>query len=278
MNDLAATITNGPPPAAVEPPAPAAVEPPAPAAPAAVDPPVAVEPPAPRNEAPKWALERISQESARAREERGLREVAERKAQEYEAMLERMRQQPPVDPARQPQPPQRQEPPRPDSRDAIEAAAARHVYLRDVEDVRSKGLSQYGAEFNDTIRAVTAYGVDDAFLQDVIDADRSNAAAMLQQLAHDADRTIAMTRMSSRQRIAELARMNMVEAQKSGASAGGAASAPRSATSRAPAPPPSVQPTARQETDWRSDKASEKDYTSGFRETFKKRHGHYPSV
>lgn len=227
------------------------------------------EPPA-RHEAPRWALERISQESARARDFQEQLETERRARRDAEALAERLRQ-PQQD---HQQPPQRQEaqPPH-DVRDQISREAARQVYLRDVEDVRAKGLSQYGAEFNDTIRAITAYGVDDAFLQDVIDADRGNAAATLRQLSQDADRTIAMTHMSSRQRLAELTRMTMQPTKDTGS-----APAPKAATSKAPPPAPPVQPAARQEVDWRSDKSSDADFTTGFRESFKKRHGHYPTV
>jgi len=48
--------------------------------------------------------------------------------------------------------------------------------------------------------------------------------------------------------------------------------APNARVSRAPNPPPPVDPGASKTIDWRSDEASDAEFTAGFNETMLKRH------
>lgn len=157
----------------------------------------------------------------------------------------------------------------------IDRRAEYKLFLRDVEAVRGRGNTQYGDEFNENVKALSAYGADnDQFVQDVFAADQTNAHVLLHTLAHDAQKAISLVGMDSKRRIAELTRMSIAAAAPVAINVvdpAPKAPAPKSTVSRAPAPAPALTPSASRVVDWRSDASSDEEFDKGFWENQKKR-------
>lgn len=201
------------------------------AAPAIADPatpPVAAEPVAadpvakPVNpNSPKWALDRISQESQGRREAESLAQREAARADAAEELLRRMQTTGTTSPNRtemRTEPALRTEPaPRPvtaaptgDRRAEVAAEAARQRFLEDINAVSTKGIAQFGADsFVGTVKTLEAVGATDDFLADVLAIDKDNAHAIFQKIAAEPERAATLARLPSRQRIAEITRMTL---------------------------------------------------------------------
>lgn len=259
MNDLTT------PPVEPEPAPP--IDPPQPE-PIAADPPL--EPaPDPQPEPPKehgnkgkspWFLERIAQESARAR-------AAEEAAADLRERLARVETNPTgnAPPVPAPQPRQGD----PNFNAAVEAEAARRVLASEIAEVRTAGLRQFGSSFNQTADILGAVGAATPdFVADVIAADKSKAHVILADLAKDPELAATLVQMSTKQRIAELTRLSMA-ATTPPADPAPKPPAPKT-VSRAPAPPPPVQANAKTVKDWRNADDDE-EWNKGFDENQKAR-------
>lgn len=195
------------------------------AAPAVADPatpPVAAEPVAadpvakPVNpNSPKWALDRISQESQGRREAESLAQREAARADAAEELLRRMQTTSATSPTGTA--PRTEPAPRPvtaaptgDRRAEVAAEAARQRFLEDINAVSTKGIAQFGADsFVGTVKTLEAVGATDDFLADVLAIDKDNAHALFQKIAAEPERAATLARLPSRQRIAEITRMTL---------------------------------------------------------------------
>ena len=250
-------------PASIDPPGAPAIEP------AAVEP--AADPPAHGNAGKTpWYMQRISEESARAREATERVAAAERRAMEAEALAQRLQataggqQAPPAAPAA----------PAPQTDMArqaeINAAATAQRFFEDTLEVRNRGIAKFGQAFGETLNVLGALGATtNDFIADVLAIDKANAHELLVKIAKDPEKATALTQMNSRQRIAELTRMQMAEAKAIETPA--IAAVPSKGVSKAPAPPPPIEPSNKQTKDWRQDDSSEEEFNAGFKEMQAKR-------
>lgn len=153
----------------------------------------------------------------------------------------------------------------------VRREAQRQRFLEDVNDLKSKGLGQFGQAFNETINTLTATGAaTDDFVADVMAVDKANAHILLATIAKDPERAVALAQMNSRQRIAELTRMTMAPASTNDNKT--TPTTPKTTVSRAPAPPPPLNPGGKKAVDWRADDASDDEFDAGFREMMERRH------
>ncbi len=211
-------------------------------------------PPATRADTPRWALERIGEETGRRQTAEQRAAEAERRAADLQAMIERL-QQPPAagDPPKAAAPPA---PARPAvDQDAVRQEAARLRFAEKLTDVSNAGANQYGQKWADAVAALNAYGANsEEFVASVIDIDAAKAHEIMFNIAQDGERAVALARMSPTKRAAEITRMIMAEAKNADpkaldpkpadpkAAAEPAKAAPQ--ISRAPAPKPVLQPQA----------------------------------
>ena len=270
MTEPAASESNPPPvdpavaaaaAAATDPPAadPAASAEPAAPAPIAADP---AEPPAADpaekphgNKGRKpWYLDRISEET-------NARQLAEQRARDAEALLERTTRNP-TDPAAQPTP-------RADET-AIETRA-RQIADERVNGEKIRTVIQAGvAKFDDWDARAEMLGAvgaaSPAFVLDVVGVDPINAHLILHALADDPQKAARLAKMDTRTRTIELVKMSLAASQADPAAPAAPAkqATPPKTVSKAPAPPPPVEPGASQAIDWRSDKATDQDFSKGW--------------
>jgi len=254
----------------------AVVADPAPAPePAAADPaPAAVITDPPKKEPPKWALDRISEISAKKREAEDRAAAAERRAQEAEALAERLRQAQgtaaPDPAARSAAPPSAIDPNQFQS-EVNRAAAAQNLY-RDSLAVKNAGVAKFGQGFQESLGILNSLGATtDDFITDVLAVDRADAHIILNDLARDPERAVALTQMDSRARIAELTRISMAKAAPAATTTDPAPPAPRVAVTKAPAPAPAITPSTTRTVDWRSDAADDAAFSRGWEENQKRR-------
>jgi hypothetical protein len=272
--DAPAGATDGPAADPVAAPDPAT----APAAPAAGDPPAPVL--APRPVDPRTLIGQISEqrEKRRAAEERA--ERAEREANEARQLLARLQQSaPPAAPGATPPIPPAQpsytppEPAQPDHAE-IDRLATEKVVMRDLQGVSQAGAAKFGPAWNDTIAALNAYGVNTIdFVAGVMEVDRSRAHEIMHDIAQDGELAIQLAQMSPVQRIARITRMAAAAESKtkSDSTAAAAAAAPAPKVSKAPAPAPAIDPGTTKTVDWRSDSASDEEFSRGWNENMKTR-------
>lgn len=217
---------------------------------------------------PKWALERISEETRKRQEADARVAAAERRAQDAEALATRIQagQQPPPEQ-------QRQQQIEPDPT-AVDRAVSQRLMNDARQEIIRNGYATFGgAKFDETANILGAVGcVSDDFISDVLAVDRANAHKMLADLAAKPEDAARIARLDSRSRIAELTRMTMASAVAVKEPEVAPKIAPKT-VSKAPAPAPVVEPSASKIVDWRSDEASDDDFTKGFEETMKKRAG-----
>jgi hypothetical protein len=225
--------------------------------------------PAPKTNETPWYLRELAKERGKRQEEAEARASAERRAAEAEALAQRLQTQrqgdaPPVTPST----------PRPTSpnidQDLIRQEAARMRLYEDALDVRNRGLAEYGAAFNETLNIINSLGAStDDFVSDVLAVDKVNAHTLYKKLGEEPEKLAALTQMSSRQRIAELTRLSMAKAETKASEQ--VSAPPVKQVSKAPPPPPPVSSSASKVTDWRSDKASDAEFTRGWEETMRLR-------
>lgn len=253
-----------------DPPAPVAAEggdAPPPAPPAEVTPPAEDPKPHGNKGRKPWYLDRISEESEARRQ-------AEERARNAEALLERSRTAPAADPSATTQPPAHDE-------TAIETRA-RQIAQETLNGEKIRGVVQSAvAKFDDwDTRAATLHAAGAAspdFVLDVVSVDPQNAHVILHALADDPQKAARLAKMDTRTRTIELVKMSMAA---SGNTAPAPAEPPKPApapktVSRAPAPPPPIEPAASQTIDWRSDKASDAEFSKGWEENARKRADRY---
>ena len=232
---------------------------------ASVDPPANPDP-APQDAPRKdhWALRRISEESEKARQAQEALRDAQRRLSEAEAALARQ--------SAGKDPPAPTPVPQADRKAEVRAEAARQRYLEDIGEVRSKAIQQFGASgFRDMLDSLNATGVNDEFLADVLAIDKANAHVILDEIAKNPEQAVNLAGMTSRQRIAELAKMNAKPAAAPTAPAASAL-APARKVSAAPAPAPKVTPSAAPSAkDGYADDASDAEFDKQFNERWDKR-------
>lgn len=200
-----------------------------------------------------WYLDRISEESEARRQ-------AESRAEAAEALLQRSRQ--PADPAA------------PATARADETAIetrAREIAEERYNSDRIKSVIQAGVgKFPDWDERAATLGAAGAatpeFVLDVVSVDPINAHEILHQLADDPTKAAHLAKMDTRTRTIELVKMSLAAQGKPPVApvVDPKPAVPPKAVSRAPAPPPPVEPGSSQAIDWRSDKASDEDFSKGW--------------
>ncbi len=163
-------------------------------------------------------------------------------------------------------------PPTQQPSEEVERAAVQVVINRDIANVNQKGMSEYGSRWNDTVNALSAFGVNTPdFIVDVIDIAGPDAAKMMYDIAQDGERAVALANMSKTRRISEITRMTMTEPAR--APDGKFQKEPPKQVSKAPAPAPAVSPSATKDVDWRQSD-DEDTFTRGFNEMMERRSKH----
>lgn len=224
-------------------------------------------PPAPVKK--PWYLDRISEESGKRQSAEERAAVAERRAQEAEAVAARLAagKEPPAAPtgeraAIQPE--------------AVRAEAEKLRFYEDTVDVKNRGLSEYGAAFTDTLAVLNAVGAaSNDFVADVMAVNKADAHKLFKQIADNPEKAVMLASMTSRQRIAELTRMTIAAPKPADpiVPAAPAAAVPAARVSRAPEPAPRIDPNASKVVDGYSDEASDEEFTKKFNERMEKRSG-----
>lgn len=171
------------------------------------------------------------------RQERSLREAAEQRAADLQAILERMQAgdkppEPVVKPAAAPQ--------GTDFKAAVRAQAAIERMYEDSRAVLATGQAKF-ADFDDSLAKLNDVNVmNDEFVADLLAVDKEGAHVIIDKLAKDLQRATSLAGMDSRRRIAELTRM--ADAPKTEPKPVVEAPKPTNTISRAPAPKPAVSP------------------------------------
>lgn len=264
-NDAGSAPANPPASEALAPETPAPEIPVAPETP--VEAPVAAA--APKTNETPWYLRELAKERGKRQEESEARAAAVRRAEEAEALAQRLQAQRSTDPNAAPShSATRSNAPAVDQ-ELIRQEAARQRLYEDTLELKNRGMAEFGADFNQTLNIINALGAaSDEFVSDVLAVDKANAHALYKKLGEEPEKLTALAQMSSRQRIAELTRLSMTKGEAKSAES---AVAPLKQVSKAPPPPPAVTPSASKVTDWRSDKSSDEDFSRGWLETQRKR-------
>lgn len=235
---------------------------PAPIEPPVADPVVVAEPepePEPKVHGNKgrkpWYLERISEETEGRRQ-------AEERARAAEELALRLQKGNP-------------DPSTPQSKDTDAVVEARARQLADerlagekIHSVISAGLSKFD-DWEEKAQMLGAVGAaTPTFVLDVVAVDPANAHEILHNLAEDPQKAQRIAKMDSRSRTVELVKMSMAisGAEPQPTPKTDPKPAPKT-VSKAPAPPPAIEPTTSQVVDWRSDKASDEEFSKGWEET-----------
>lgn len=188
-------------------------------------------------------------------------------------------------PSAAPQPTPQAPRPLPAAADAdIDQRVAAELFRRDFNDTVGNGIKQFGQGYNETVKALDAIGADLNFVNQVMAVDKSRAHVLLKKLADDPAGTVVLLSMDPNRRMVELTRMSMTAAEPPKVPGNGAATPANGATppapapklsqvSRAPAPPPPIEPSAARQVDWRSDEASDEQFTEGLNERLKTKFG-----
>lgn len=234
--------------------------------------------PAPRTVPLNTMLERVSREQRRAQTAEERAEVAERRAQEAEALAQRL--QTGGDRTAVPPAPAPRNGNAPDFTTAVQQEAAKQRLYEDSAEIMNKATVQFGPAFQESLAVLRAVGaVSDDFVSDVIAVDKANAHVIFDKIAKDPERAVALAGMDSRKRTAELTRISMAVAAENKPAADVKPIEPVKPTatkqvSRAPSPPPPVDPSTSKVIDWRSDAASDAEFSRGFDEHRSKRAAH----
>jgi hypothetical protein len=172
-------------------------------------------------------------------------EAAEKRANDFQAIIERLQAGNP-DPSAPSATPRTPAPAAPtDFQAAVRAQSAADRLKEDSLAVLATGQQAFG-DFGQSLSILTAVGaLSDDIVSDLIAIDKTSAHIIIDKLAKDPEKAASLVTMDSRRRIAELTRMTVVPAaapQPAPAPAVAAPAAP--AISRAPAPAPRVAPVA----------------------------------
>lgn len=178
----------------------------------------------------------IAEAREERRQERTLREAAEQRASDLQAILERMQagdktEAPVVKPTVTSKDPE--------FAAAVKAQAARDRLYEDSNAVKLAGESEF-KDFSDSLAKLNDVNViSDEFVSDLIAVDKAGAHRIIDRLAKDLEKATSLANMDSRRRIVELTRM--AEAPKTEPKP---VEAPKPAISKAPAPKPAISPLA----------------------------------
>jgi hypothetical protein len=158
----------------------------------------------------------------------------------------------------------------------IDRRADYKLFVRDVQSMQAEGLKEFGPAFNERVRILEAVGAaDDNFVSQVMAVDRPNAHKLLNKIAEDPERAVALVQMNPTQRIAEITRIAMATAAPKTEVKTEVKPEPKPVTtkaiSRAPAPPPPVEPSSSKTVDWRTDEASDAEFDAGFKAMMQRR-------
>ena len=206
-----------------------------------------------------WFLKRISAEAE-------ARRIAEQKASDLEAMVERLQKG-------QTEPPTTSVAPNSaEWQTAVQREAARMRLQDDSTAIRDAGFREYGHAFQQNLAILNAAGaVSDDIVMDLIAVDKDNAHKILATLAEDPERAASLAGMDSRRRVAELTRISDRMATKVETIAPKTAAPAAKQVSKAPAPPPAIEPSATKTKNWRADDATEEEFQRGWEARMKER-------
>lgn len=159
----------------------------------------------------------------------------------------------------------------------VRSAAQEQRIGEDSLDILHAGNAAF-KDFGDSRRILDALGAfqNNDFVADLLAVDKASAHVIIDKLAKDPERAMAVIGMDSRRRTAELTRMAMSTAAPTEAPAPAAAPKPAvvaKTVSRAPAPAPVVTPSAHKEVDGYSDEATDDQFTEKFNRRMKERAG-----
>lgn len=222
--------------------------------------------PTPAPTAPRWALERIGEETNK-------RQAAEERARSYEEIVKRMQSQPKApaaDPAA-PAPQERLAAPVGDQ-SAVQQEAARIVFERDLVNVSNAGVTAYGGQaWGDAINLLNKCNANTAeFVASVMEIDPSRTHEIMFEIAKDPEKAVALARMTPVRRATEITRMSMPKTDPKPAIDPKQEVEPKPAVSRAPAPKPAIAPHASApEVDPRTPEGNEKMTDAEFERWYK---------
>lgn len=222
---------------------------------------------------PKWALERISEETARAQRAEEAARLEGEGRRNAEAIIERMR----AGNSAEAQP---NATPRAPDNEVIETRA-RQIAQESLNSEKIRTVIHSGiAKFPDWEDRAAILGAAGAatpeFVLDVVAVDPVNAHQILHQLSEDSQKAAHLAKMDPRTRTIELVKMSLAAQSTAAADPKPAEPKPSIPTprtvSKAPAPAPAIEPGAAQTVDWRSDpNISDAEFSKQWDENAKKR-------
>jgi hypothetical protein len=163
------------------------------------------------------------------------------------------------------------------SQQDIDRRAAELNFQRDASAVSEAGNRAYGQRWADSINILGSFNLNTAdFISAVMDvAGRDKTHEIVNEIAQNPETAATLASMNPTRRIAELTRMAERMTTKAAPPATSVpvapAAAPAKTVSKAPPPAPSVTANAGQVVDWRSDKASDEDFSKGWNERYLRR-------
>lgn len=210
---------------------------------------------------------------AKIRETDAALDETRRQLNDARQLLERFQRQPGTDPNAAPAPAQRSTE-QVYSQQDIDRRATELNFQRDAQAVKDAGAKSYGDRWDGYVNILASLGLDTMeFVSSIMDvAGRDKTHEVVHEIVQDPVAAAALARLSPVRRIAELTRMAERMTNKSAAPATSASAAPPAKTvSKAPPPAPRVESNAGQMTDWRSDKASDDEFSKGWNERYLRR-------
>jgi hypothetical protein len=243
--------------------------------PPADDPP-ADPPPAPEPQPRTIPLETFTREvtplRAKVRDLELAREEDNRKLRAANELLQRLQRNgndPNAPPARDPVPQ-----PRPaNDPNEVEMRAMQLNFERDARQIISSGLGTYGQQsWQDAVNILDSFGMNNAeFVSSVMDvAGRDKAHEVVYAMAQDPSSVAGLRNMSPARRAVEISRIADKMNGKAATPPPAAPAPPARTVSKAPPPPPPLQPNASKAVDWRTDKASDDEFSRGWNERYVK--------
>ena len=197
------------------------------------------------------------------------REEDRRRLQEAQELLARFQRDPNAPPAPAPRPTEQGY-----SQQDIDRRAAQQVFERDAQAVSEAGVKSYGQRWADSINILGSFNLNTAdFISAVMDvAGRDKTHEIVNEIAQNPETAATLASMNPTRRIAELTRMaERMGTKASAPPAAATATPPAKTVSKAPPPAPSVTANAGQVVDWRSDKASDDEFSKGWNERYLRR-------
>ena len=195
-----------------------------------------------RDIAPKWALERIGEETNK-------RQAAEERARSFEEIVNRLQSQQPKPQGDQQQPQERQpvrhqEQPR-EEQSAVQQEAARLLFQRDLQNVSEAGIKAYGPSWAEAVNLLTRCNANTPeFVASVMEIDPARTHEIMFEIAKDPERAVSLARMTPVRRAAEITRMSMPKTDAKPAVDPKPEPEVKTPVSKAPAPKPAIAPRA----------------------------------